>query len=337
MAKSSGISELKKQIKSGNINGIYLLYGQEVYIKDSYQKKMTDLIDDGGMPDFNKLIFDGEKADISEIDDAIESFPMMCEKKLVLIKDSRIFAKAKEEIKEYWSKRLDSIPDYVTLIFDEKEIDKRSALFKKVSKIGMVVEFEVMSANDTVTWVERQVLNSGKKIDKSVAQYFVSVCDEGLSNVKNELDKLICYCDKQIGKSDVDSIVSKAVGVRVFELTNHIMAKNADGAMKILSDLKTIKEPAFKLLYLLSGTFDKMLRSSLLVAEGQSYSDIAGKIGVAPFIAQKYANAARGFGENYLVDRIIAAANADLEIKNGRIGDWEALEFYVIDSCEKIK
>lgn len=336
MAKESGITDLKKQLNQGIVNGIYLLYGQEVFIKDTYVKKICDLIDDGGMPDFNKLIFDGEKADISEIDDAIESFPMMCEKKLILIKDSKIFSKAKEEIKKYWTDRLDNVPDYVVLVFDEKEIDKRSALFKKISKIGTSVEFEVLNENDTVTWVERQVLNSGKKIDKGVAQYFVSVCDEGLSNVKNELDKLLNYCDKQIGKSDVDKIVSKAVGVKVFELTNHIMAKNPDGAMKILSDLKTIKEPAFKLLYLLSGTFDKMLRCSLLLAEGNSYSDIAAKIKVAPFIAQKYANSARGFGENYLVDRIITAANIDLDIKNGQIGDWEALELYVIDSCEKI-
>lgn len=336
MAKESGIKELKKQLSQGIVNGIYLLYGEEVFIKDSYVKKIIDLIDDGGMPDFNKLVFDGEKADISEIDDAIESFPMMCEKKLILIKDSRIFSKAKEEIKQYWLNRLDSIPDYVVLVFDEKEVDKRSALLKKVAKFGACFEFEVMNENDTVTWVERQVLNSGKKIAKDVAQYFVSVCDDGLSNVKNELDKLLNYCEKQIGKSDVDKIVSKAVGVKVFELTNHIMSKNPDGAMKILNDLKTVKEPAFKLLYLLSGTFDKMLRCSLLLAEGNSYSDIAAKIKVAPFIAQKYANSARGFGENYLVDRIIAAANIDLQIKNGQIGDWEALELYVIDSCEKI-
>ena len=168
MANDSGISELKTQIKSGDINGIYLLYGQEVFIKDSYVKKITELIDDGGMPDFNKIIFDGEKADISEIDDAIESFPMMCEKKLVLIKDSKIFSKPKEEIKQYWAKRLDSIPDYVVLVFDEKEIDKRSILFKKVSKIGALVEFEVMNENDTVTWVERACQMSRTNLTNSL-------------------------------------------------------------------------------------------------------------------------------------------------------------------------
>lgn len=337
MAKQSAVTELKKKLGSGNVDGIYLLYGQEVYIKDSYVKKMLDMIDDGGMADFNKLIFDGEKADIGEIDDAIESFPIMSEKKVILIKNSMIFSKAKEEIKQYWLKRLDNIPDYLTLIFDEKSIDKRNAVYKKISSLGTVVEFEVMDEDDTVTWVERQVMNNGKKIAKDVAKYFVSVCDAGLSNVKNELDKLLCYCDNKIGKSDVDRIVSKAVGVRVFELTDHIMSKNPDGAMKILSDLKTIKEPAARLMYILSSTFDKMLYSALAVAEGKSYSEIAQKIKATPYIAQKYANSARSFGENYLVDRIIAAANIDLDIKNGLVGDWEALELYVIDSCEKIK
>lgn len=337
MAKQSDVTELKKKLNSGEIGGVYLFYGDEVYIKDSYIKKMLDMIDDGGMPDFNKIILDGEKADISEIDDAIESFPMMCEKKIILIKNSRVFHKAKDEIKQYWQNRLDNIPDYVIIIFDEKSIDKRNAVYKKIISIGTAVEFEFMNDNDTVTWVERQVLNNKKKISKDVAQYFVSVCDAGLSNIKNELDKLLCYCDTQIGKSDVDKIVSKAVGVRVFELTDHIMSKNPDKAMKILSDLKTIKEPAIRLLFILSSTFDKMLYSSLAVAEGKSYSEIAPKIKTTPYIAQKYANSARSFGENYLMDRIIAAANIDLDIKNGLVGDWQALELYVIDSCEKIK
>lgn len=337
MTRETGVPALKKRLAAGDVDGLYLFYGKEAYIKDSYIKKITELVDDGGMPDFNRITIDGEKADISDIDDAIESFPMMCEKKLIIIRNSKIFSKARDEIKSYWSKRFASLPDYAVIIFDEKEIDKRSSLFKTLSKTGTVIEFELLSETDTVTWVERQVLNNGKKIDKSVAEYFVGVCDEGLSNVKNELDKLLSYCDTQITKSDIDAIVSKAVGVKIFELTNHIMAKNPDGAIKILTDLKTVKEPAFKILYLLSGTFDKMLRAALLCAEGNSYADVAAKIKTSPFIAKKYAQAARGFGENYLADRIIEAANADLNIKNGLIGDWEALELYVLDSCEKIK
>lgn len=336
MAKTDGFTELKKQIKENKLSGLYLLYGQEVYIKENYIKKMTDSIDDCGFPDFNRIVIDGKSMTLSEVDDAIESFPMMSEKKLIIIKDSGIFQKATEEQKEYWVKRLENLPDYVVLIFDEEGADKRGILYKRAAKTGLAAEFNYMSVSDLVTWVSREVMNANLKISKDVAEYFVSVCDEGMSNLKNELDKLLNYCDEQITKTDVDKIVSKAVGIRVFELTDCIMAKDADGALKILFELKTVKESAFKLLYLLSSSFDKMLKCSLLLSGGDNYNDIAAKIGTAPFIAKKYANSARGFGENYLVDRIIEVADIDLAIKSGEIDEWSALEKYVINACEKI-
>lgn len=336
MAKATGLAELKKQISENKISGLYLLFGEENYLRKSYVKKITERIDDCGLPDFNKIVIDGKSANLSETEDAIESFPMISETKLILIKDSGIFRKASEEQKEYWAKRLENLPEYLVLIFDEEEVDKRSALYKRASKTGLCVEFSYMDMNDLVTWVNREVLNAGMKISKDVAQYFVSVCDEGMSNIKNELDKLINYCEEQITKTDVDRIVSKSIGIKVFELTDCIMAKNADGALKILFDLKTIKGSAFKLLYLLSSTFDKMLKCSLLLSKGENYNDIASQIGVSPFVVKKYANAARGFGENYLVDRIIEVADIDLAIKSGETDDWAALEKYVIDACEKI-
>lgn len=336
MAKADGFAELKKQLKEKRISGLYLLYGEETFVKESYLKKMCELVDDGGFADFNVVMLDGKSMSINDVEDAIESFPMMSEQKLVLIKDSGIFYKANEEQKEYWIKRLEKLPDFLVLIFDEKEIDKRGSLYKRVVKSGLEVEFKYMSETDLVTWVERETMKAHLKIQKDVAAYFVNVCDEGMSNIKNELDKLINYCEEKITKTDVDKIVSKAVGIKVFELTDCIMAKDADGALKILYDLKTVKESAFKLLYLLSSTFDKMLKCSLLLSGGENYSDIASKIGVAPFIAKKYANSARGFGENYLVDRIIEVAEIDFAIKNGEIDEWSALEKYVINACEKI-
>ena len=337
MAKADALTELKKQIKEKSIGGLYLMYGDESYMREEYVKKLSSLIDDCGFPDFNKIVIDGKNLSPSAAEDAIESFPMMSEQKLVLIKDSGIFSKATEEQKEYWSNRFEHIPDYAVLIFDEQGIDKRSALYKKCVKVGLAVEFGYMSSSDSVTWVEREARNAGLKISKDTAAYFVGVCDEGLSNLRNELDKLISYCSEQITKTDIDKIVSKAISVRVFELADCIMAKNADGALKILYDLKTVRESAFKLLYLLSSSFDKMLRCSLLLSEGESNASIAAKVGIAPFLVGKYSNAARGFGENYLVHRIVEVADLDLAVKSGEIDEWSALEQYVINACEKLQ
>ena len=338
MAKqTSKLPELKKQIKENKLKGIYLLYGEEVYLKKVYLKQMTEMIDYGGFEDFNLINIDIKESDISEIDDSIESFPVMCENKVIIIKNSGIFYKPDENEKKYWSERFDNIPDYVILIFDEENVDKRSTLYKKVVKNGLDVEFCHMQPAEIVTWVLRETMKEKKKMDKNVAEYFVSLCDEGMSYVKNELDKLLCYCENEITKSDVDRLVSKAVGVRVFELTDCMMADNTEGALAVLKDLKTIKEPAFKVLYLLFSAFDKMLRALLMLQNGENYNDIAAKIGAAPFVVKKYINGAKIFGEDFLTDRVIKVAEIDLAIKNGEIGDWEALEDYVMDSCRKIK
>ena len=336
MAVSNNFSELKKQIRENNINGVYLMCGEESYLRQTYISKMADCVDLGGFEDFNKISLDGKTASVDEINDAIESFPMMSEKKLVIIRDSGIFSKPTQEKKDFWQDRFDDIPDYLVLIFDEDEIDKRNALYKKASKIGFVVEFEVLKSTDAVTWVEREVLKAKKRISKDTAGYLVSICDEGLSNIKNELDKLINYCEEEITKADVEKLCSKAIGIKIFELTDYIMSKNSDKALKILNDLKTVKEPAFKVLYLLGSSFDKMLRCSLLLKEGEPLSEIARKVGLVPFIAKKYADSSKKFSEKYLTDRVLEIAQIDMAIKNGETDDWSALEIYVTDACYKV-
>lgn len=332
MAKENNFTILKQQIREKNPGRMYLLYGEEVYLKETYLARLSKLVPDGGFADFNRIVLDGKSLTPEKADDALESFPMMSEKKLVLIQDSGIFKSANAETKEYWTKRLADIPDYVMLIFDEKEVDKRSALYKTAAKAGLDVEFTYIQEYELVAWVEREAGKAGKKITKDNAQYLIAVCDPGLASLNRELDKLIHYCGEEIYRTDIDKVVSKAMHVQVFALADRIAEGNADGAMQLLADLETAREPAFKLLYLLFASFDKMLHCKLMLAEGASPAEVAKKVGIAPFLVNKYAGAARKLSNQYLADRVAAVAQIDMAIKSGEIGEWQALEQYVLDS-----
>ncbi len=337
MAKDNGFTELKKQIKENNIGRLYLFFGEEEYVKQVYVEKMKEIIDDAGFADFNHITIDEKDLEPDFVNDALESFPMMTERKLIIIKNSGIFQKAREDVKEFWSKRLKNIPDYVTLVFDETGVDKRSVLYKTAAKEGLAAEFEYLSETDMVAWVEREARRNKKTISRNSAAYMVGICDEGLSYVKNELNKLISFCDSEITVSDIERIVAKSLSVRVFDLTDAIMAGDADKAVALTEDFKTVKESAFKILYLLSGTFDKCLRTRLMSAEGASYGDIAEKTGIKPFLVRKYMENGRKFGEDYLVGRIMRVAEIDLSIKEGEIDEWTALEQYVLESLESAR
>ena len=97
--------------------------------------------------------------DIRRVDEAIEALPVMADKKLLLFSDSFIFKPdgrtgAKSAYRDYWAERLRDIPDYVSILFDESEIDKRSALLKQADKIGACVEFSYMTENEMVRWTQ---------------------------------------------------------------------------------------------------------------------------------------------------------------------------------------
>ena len=327
--KNDAIFEMKRQIRDNELKPLYLLFGEETYLRDLYCERIAAKIPDAGFEEFNRIKLEGADLPLSEYDDAIESFPMMTDKRLILIKDSGIFKAPKDEVKKFWLEKFSRLADDTVIVFSEKDVDKRSATYKAAAKAGMAVEFEYLSEADLVTWVVKQCLDAKVKIDKSSAYYLISLCDPGLNNISNELNKLLTYCDKEILKSDIDRVVSKSLQVVVFELSDAIMTGNVKKALAVLTDLKTVKENAFTLLYLLYSTFDKMLHAKLMGRV--SVQETAAAIGVSPFIARKYIDGAKGFSEDALVKMATRVPEIDLSIKEGRVSDWTALEQYVTE------
>ena len=334
-AKNDAVITLKKQLKDGRLGGLYLFFGEETFLKDYYIGKMMEAVPDMGFEDFNHITIEGGKDDPEALDNAIDAFPMMAEKKLVLIRASGMFKSPSEPVKRYLKKRLEQLPEDTVIVFDETAVDKRSATYKAVAKAGLAVEFAFLSETELVSWVIRTAAAAGRKIDKHTAAYLVSVCDPGLGNLSNELNKLFnAGCDP-IGKSDIDRMVSKSLQVQVFDLTDCLMARDGRGAVQLLMNLKTVRESAFKLLYLLFSTFDKMLYAKVLDDEGEPYDTISRCLGVPPFIARKYISGAKGFGRQKLEELVIRVADTDLAIKQGKVDEWTALEQYVFSALEQ--
>lgn len=347
MAKKSNdaLINLKKQLKEGKVAPLYIFYGEEDFLRDIYVKRVIDCVPDGGFPEFNHIRLEGKDVPFSEYDDAWESFPMMTDKKLIHIKNSDIFSMKRaekgevtassEDKKEFWTEKLKRISDDTVVIFDEMNVDKRSALYKAAAKAGTAIEFSYLSEADMVTWVVKQCLNAKKKMSKENAYYLITLCDPGLNNVNNELNKLLDYCDEEIFRSDIERVVSKSMQVVVFELTDAIMAGNTARAMATLTDLKTVRENPFTLLYLMLSNFEKLLHTKLM--QGASQSEIASAVGVAPFIARKYIESAQGFSAEALRWMVRRVAEIDLEIKEGKVSDWSALEQYVMECVYNTK
>ena len=321
-------ADLKRELDDGKLRPVYLFYGEESYFKDRYERKIIDMIPDAGFPEFNLFRFEGPSTALSDYNDAIESFPMMTDRKLIIIRDCKIFKRANEEVRSFWSEKLDHLSGDTVIVFIEDEVDKRTALYKDVQKIGAAVEFKYLKEPELVTWLLRRALKAKLKMSKDCAQYMIGIVDPGMNILSNEFAKLEAYCTGSITRADIDNVVSKALSTSIFDLTDAIIYKNTNMAMSVLNGLRTSDESALGILYLLCGTAEKMLR--LKVYDIKNKYEAKKILNISSvYSAEKYLRGANSLSVDFLIRIVTRVPEIDLEIKTGNAEEWAALEQFI--------
>lgn len=340
MAKKNDIIELKSSLERGELQKLYVFYGEEEYLKEYYIKKIEELVPDCSLEEFNRIRLE-DISDYSAYDDAFEGMPMMTDRRTLLIRDSNIFTTRRsgavvpptDSQKKFWEDKFKRLSDDTVVIFSEKNVDARSALFKSASKVGFTVKCEYMPENELASWAVRVAARAGKKMDGSVAAYLVAITDPGLNSLKNELDKLINFCDEIIYRSDVERVVSKSTAVQVFDIIDGIIEKDARKVFSVVNNLKTRKESPFGILYLIYANAEKMLRLKLMRVSNRN--EAAKVLSASPWVAGRYLDNSAKFDSESLKRMVLLVPEIDYEIKNGRISEWQALETYIFEVMSK--
>lgn len=340
MAKKNDISELKEQIKESKLKKLYVFYGEEEYLKEFYVKKIEELVPDCGLEEFNRIKINGV-SDYSVYDMAFEGMPLMTDRRLLIIRDSNIFTTRRsgtvippdDNQKKFWENKFSRLTDDTVVIFIEKNVDARSALFKTASKAGFAVKCEFLPEAESIAMAIRIATKAKKKLDTSVAQYIVSVIEPGIASLENEMNKLVNFCDDIIYKTDVDRVVSKSMAVQIFDITDGITENNPEKVFRVINNLKTQKESAFGIMYLIYSNVEKMLR--LKLAHVTSRNDAATVLNTGGWVAGKYFDSSKKFTAEALKRMVIRVPEMDYEIKCGRISEWQALEQYIFEALQK--
>lgn len=148
---------IDNDIKTGQFKQIYLLYGEEQYLIRQYRDKLKHALaaDDDTM---NFSAFSGSDINQKEIIDLAETLPFFADRRLILIEDSGLFKKSAEELADYMS----FIPETTYFVFAEKEIDKKTKMYKQVKKNGSIVEFPRQNETTLSRWIEGRIRRNGK-------------------------------------------------------------------------------------------------------------------------------------------------------------------------------
>ena len=337
------IENLEKELNTGKLRSIYLLYGEELFLLENSLKKIKHLFGEC-IKGINYINVDD--TNISGLIGDIETPAFGFEKKLIIVRNSGILKKEgkrknaeMEKIRgrlvDYINENMQIINDSVILVIVEEDADTKQELYKLIDKIGAVCDFEYQKPFQIENRL-KIICNQYKvQVDSNTLKYLIECCGTNMQDLINEIRKLIEYAGTggKIEKQDVDKLAIKKLESIIFDLTDNLGKKETQKALEVLKNLIYNKEPLQKILITLYNHFKKLYITKI----AQKYNkEITTSLNLKPnqtFLVNKYKTQSKYFTLAELKNILQEFRDLDYNSKNGLIDLQVGLETILWRYC----
>lgn len=329
------MKDLIEDIKKHTFQPVYLLYGEEPYLKQQYKKKLVDAILPGG-DTMNLTIYRGKGIEARSVIDQAETMPFFAEKRLILIEDSGFFKSGGQELVDY----MKEISPQTCIVFVEEEVDKRGKLYKAVKSAGRVVEFTRQDERSLSRWILGMMKREKKQITEATLHLFMEMAGNDMGNIQMELEKLFCYTmgRDEITPKDVETICVARMENKIFEMVRAIAEKQQKKALELYYDLLALKEPPMRILFLIARQFNQLLQVKELKNQGYDQRGIADRMKLQGFIVRNLTGQAGHFSYEELEAAVRECVEVEEAVKTGLLNDQMSVELLIVKfSTEKEK
>lgn len=312
-------------------SGCFLLVGEDHWSKSQYiQKVKQEVLQD---PNDMMNYYEAKEKDVlaDNVKDVMETLPFFAEYKLVYLKDTGYFKPGRKEESEKFEVYLKEIPDYVVLLIDEREVDKRSKLYKTIKSKYEVVEFNFPGEEAVVKMLQEKSRQDGIQVDVATLYYLVRNMPEDIEYIFGEWQKLISYVeDHRITRENIDAVCVFSLETRVFELVKKIANGKSDEALQIYSRMLQSKESPIGILVLVARQFRVMYQVKYLKAKGQDMKQIAAQTKMPYFAVKEMLDQVNTYSFSGLEHLIEACLETDRMLKTGKMEAGQCVELLIM-------
>ena len=309
------MKNIQADIKSGNFKQVYLLYGEEAYLKQQYKQNLVKALNpDGDTMNFNH--YEGKGIDVKQLIDLCETMPFFAERRVVLLEDTGFFKNKCEELADY----MKALPDYLYLVFCESEVDKRSRMYKAVKACGSIGEFKQQDEKTLMRWAAGILGKNGRRITQRDVELLLTMTGTDMGNIRMELEKLISYTVGRdvVTAADIQAVCTTQTTNKIFDMVRAVTEKNQKRALDLYYDL------------LLAKQFRQICLTKKMSQEGLSQTEIASKLGVPSFVVRNLASCARSYTVEELENAVRDFVDAEEAVKTGTLGDVLSVELLIV-------
>ncbi len=229
MSAEKIISDWKKKV----YKPLYWLEGEEEYYIDRVMEYAEHKILPESEASFNLSIFYGKDANWSDVVNACMRYPMFAENQVVLLKEAQQM-KDIEKLENYIERPLASTIFVVS--YKEKNLDKRTKLYKTIKKNGEIFTSEKVRDYKLVEWVADYVKSQDFTMTQKAIVLLAEHLGNDLSRIVNEIEKVTVNLGlrKSINEDDIEKYVGVSKEYNVFELQDALSKKDLAKAVRII-------------------------------------------------------------------------------------------------------
>ncbi len=332
-------------LKAG-IDGAYVFYGEEEYLKNNYMSKLIST--------FSKQVGGAERTDftqenfsVNELSDEINNMSFGASAKVIVLRNIDT-ASLDQADKKRLNLEIENADEYSLVIFHYDDmylagapdsVKSKRERITKLSKVATLVECKKATHKELTNWLSRHFQSHGKAVSERVLDYLVSVSDMKMSSLVGEVKKLCIYAgDGEVTVAHIDKLVRKSLEANVFDIAGFIVKKRYSEAIKRLDLCKKNKDSAVMINTILGNSMSELLYCKAAYDNGfKSAKDVVSDFKLSAAKEYFIRNHLRE-GENYDISLLKFAVKilmeTDVAQKSGGGDEWILLESAIMEIAD---
>ena len=312
---------------------ITILYGDNSYERTSQLAKMKIDAEKSGFEIQKNNSEDLSKSDFVSL---ICGVSLLSEKRFVYIRNL-------SENSEIWQNLAEILPRISTdvhLCLIEDKIDKRSSVYKSISKIVELYEFKSLTARDSKNLAEFARLfakKQGLSLDNKTASFLISWVGVDEWRIRDAIEKIALI--GEANEQNIREFVPQNIESNAFAIIEMMFLGDILGLQEEFSKLKITdgEDGAFRFLGMISTQIFNFSALKIGKNIGKTTAEIAKEIGANAWALGKMENFAQNLNEGQLAEIISKFTQVDEIIKTESIDPWNLIESTILEIASKLK
>ena len=277
-------AEFLRRVAAGQIAPITLVHGDEALLLDECVAAVIEHTVDPTVREFNLDIIDGARIDIRDVLAKASSFPMMTERRVVVVKSfERLVSgeKAREMFGAYVARPMES----TRLLLVAESPDFRRKPYTDLKKYADVVECKPPWENEIPSWIVDRARRFEKTFGLDAARMLQAYVGDSLMGIHRELEKLSSYVGDrpEITEDDVSAVAGASRGFTVFDLQNAIGRRDFRSASTVLRRMLESGESAPGIIVMLTRFFLQLWKLREMKQQRMPDGEIATALRMSPY------------------------------------------------------